>query len=530
MRSRVDFSWEFLMKLKLSELRIPYGWIWSVGLLVTAGAAFLTHGRWWPQAVSLVQTTINGRKSVSVLDEHDHGAGGDAGADHAGHAGHDDASALELSQQALGNLGLTPEFIRPVRLSTYRRTVTLPAMATARPGRTRLEVSTPMAGVITHVHAVQGEAVPAGSLLFELRITAAELVATQTELLKSVGELDVENREIARLKEVTSGAVPQRALLERQYAKDKIEVLISAQKEALRLQGISERQIEEIVQERRLLRDLRIVAPSPDEHSHDELELVKHAIVPAVYAHPSAVAETTESQAGRGEGREPHHLSSTVDQEAPLILQDVLVHKGDTVAAGARLAVIDNLNELYIEGRAFEQDADLLTHAAAKGWQVTAVFERAGGQVETVEGLEFLYSASEIDPDSRTLRFYVRLPNQISRRVPSPNGHEFVEWKYRPGQRLQLRVPVEEWEQQIVLPVDAVAQEGVEAFVFLQNGGHFDRKAVQVVYRDQDSVVIKNDGTLFAGDVVAMRGAHQMQMALKNKSGGGVDPHAGHNH
>jgi len=29
---------------------------------------------------------------------------------------------------------------------------------------------------------------------------------------------------------------------------------------------------------------------------------------------------------------------------------------------------------------------------------------------------------------------------------------------------------------------------------------------------------------------VARTGAHQMLMALKNKSGGGVDPHAGHNH
>jgi hypothetical protein len=53
---------------------------------------------------------------------------------------------------------------------------------------------------------------------------------------------------------------------------------------------------------------------------------------------------------------------------------------------------------------------------------------------------------------------------------------------------------------------------------------------VHVQYRDQTSVVIANDGSLFTGDVVAMRSAHQMQMALKNKSGGGVDPHAGHNH
>jgi hypothetical protein len=51
-----------------------------------------------------------------------------------------------------------------------------------------------------------------------------------------------------------------------------------------------------------------------------------------------------------------------------------------------------------------------------------------------------------------------------------------------------------------------------------------------VIYRDQAYAVIKNDGSVFPGDIVAQRGAHQLQMALKNKSGGGADPHAGHNH
>ena len=80
------------------------------------------------------------------------------------------------------------------------------------------------------------------------------------------------------------------------------------------------------------------------------------------------------------------------------------------------------------------------------------------------------------------------------------------------------------------MPVNAVAREGAEYFIFQQNGDHFDRISVHVKYKDQYSAVIENDGSLFPGDVVAMRGAHQMQMALKNKSGGGVDPHAGHNH
>jgi membrane fusion protein, heavy metal efflux system len=344
-------------------------------------------------------------------------------------------------------------------------------------------------------------------------------VATQTELLKTIGELDVENREIVRLEAVTkSGAVPQKILLERQYAKDKLEVLLAAQKEALRLQGLSERQIGEIVEKRRLLRDLQIVAPAPDEHSHEELRLTRNDVIPTAYSEPGDSSPRAE--------RLPHADKA----HAPLILQEVRVHKGETVPAGATLAIVADMSELYIEGRAFEQDVDQLAAAAARGWRVTALFERAGQQIEEVADLDLLYSASGVDVESRTLRFYVRLPNRIVRNVPSPNGLSYVEWKFRPGQRLQLRVPVEEWERQIVLPVDAIAQEGAESFVFQQNGDHFDRAPVRVIYRDQSHAVIKNDGSIFPGDIIARRGAHQMQMALKNKSGGGVDPHAGHNH
>ena len=86
------------------------------------------------------------------------------------------------------------------------------------------------------------------------------------------------------------------------------------------------------------------------------------------------------------------------------------------------------------------------------------------------------------------------------------------------------RLPVE------VLPVEAVAQDGPESYVFELNDGHFDRRAVHVEYRDQESVVIVNDGALRLGATVAVTSAHQMQLSLKIKAGGGVDPHAGHNH
>ena len=63
-----------------------------------------------------------------------------------------------------------------------------------------------------------------------------------------------------------------------------------------------------------------------------------------------------------------------------------------------------------------------------------------------------------------------------------------------------------------------------------ENGDHFDRIPVAVLARDSISVAIANDGQVWPGQSIAISGAHQLQMALKNKSGDAIDPHAGHNH
>ena len=53
----------------------------------------------------------------------------------------------------------------------------------------------------------------------------------------------------------------------------------------------------------------------------------------------------------------------------------------------------------------------------------------------------------------------------------------------------------------------AVAQEGAEFYAFEFNEAHFDRRAVHVEYRDQDSAVIANDGSLRLGGTVAASAA-----------------------
>ena len=495
---------------------------WVLGLILVVVSGYSTKSKWWEPTQEVVRRTISGTRSNPLVDEQDQGAAAESADPHAGHDhGSDESGTLELSIQAQGNIGLTAEYLQPLKTETFRRSITVPGLVVERPGRTRVEISTPMAAVITHVHAVQGEAVKPGTLLFQLRITAEALVSTQTDFLRTVGELDVENREIARLSKATeAGAISQKTLLERQYAKEKLEVLQNAQKEALRLHGLSERQIDDIAKNRRLLRDLQIIAPSRDNHGHDELQLSSSVVRPV-------------SLTGANLGAVPFDESKNPTDETgstPLILQEVLVHKGETIAAGTTLAVLADYSELYIQGNAFEQDVEMLSQSGQRNWKITALFEGAGNSEQQVENLDLVYLASDIDVESRSLSFFVRLPNEVAREMPSPNGQKFLDWKYRPGQRVQLRVPVEEWTEQIVVPVEAIAREGAESFVVQQNGKHFDRVPVHVRYRDSSHAVIASDGSLFPGDVVAQRGAHQMLMALKNKSGGGVDPHAGHNH
>lgn len=498
--------------MKIRIPKIPMKWVWIVGLLVVAVVCGLTWQRWLPATTAWVNQTVAMFRDGSSAEEGGHAEDDPhAGHDHTAHAGHDESSSLELSAQALRNIGLSDETIRPIKLETYRKSMTVPALVVERPGRTRVQVATPMTGVITHVHAVQGEAVEPGTLLFQIRLTHEDLVNAQTEFVKTLGELEVEQREITRLQDVTrSGAVAGKLLLDREYARDKLTALLRAQREALRLHGLSDNQVKQIETERRLLRELQIFAPSIDGHGDDELKLTQNFVSQANY-------------------QQPIPTEATSVHKGPLILQQLDVHKGQSVNAGETLCILTDYDELFIEGQAFQQDVEQLRRTSGQEWKVDAIFEQPGAGVRVVEGLDIAYLANNVDTNSRTLHFYVRLPNKMTK-DRREDGNRYVEWKYFPGQRLQLRVPVEEWPEQIVVPVDAVAREGAESFVFQQNGDHFDRVPVHVKYRDQYSAVIDNDGSLFPGDVVALRGAHQMQMALKNKAGGGVDPHAGHNH
>ncbi len=468
--SQIRSRWEVLLR-----------WIFSIALFTVVVSAALFHRHWLPLASRLVTAptpaTNTDGNAPAAAHGHDH-----AGHDHAGHS---DANSIELSEQARKNIGLKVE---KIRLQSFTRSTSVPGMIIERPGRSTIEVTATMSGIVTRIYSIEGEAVEPGKKLFDLRLTHEDLVQSQAELLKTAEEIDVTAREIKRIENlIREQALPGKQLLERQYEQQKQQAALRALRQAIVLHGLTDTQIDVILEQRKLLRDLTVTVPSVTE----EGGMIR---------------------------------SGDVFQ-----VQKLKVSQGQHVNQGDSLAVLADHADLFIEGKAFERDVTDISRAAERNLPISAVIETNGSQPELVSNLRLLYLAAKIDPDTRTLDFYVRLPNEKTRDAKI-DEHRFVGWRFRPGQRVQLQVPVETWPDRIVLPVDAIAQDGAETYVFTPNGDHFDRRSVHVEYRDQQWVVIANDGSLFPGDTVAVTAAQQLQLALKNKAGGGIDPHAGHSH
>jgi membrane fusion protein, heavy metal efflux system len=509
-------------------MRIPFlrhrrgrrRWLSAALTLLALGAA-AAIGRWSPQA----QEWLAGAATTPQHEEHASETAHDEHDEHEhdakpldGHA-HDEAAAIQLSPAAQKNIGLR---LAKVALGTFERTMTVPGIVIERPGWSVAEVTAPMTGVVTRIYPIQGEAVGPGQPLFDVRLTHEDLLQVQTEFLRTVEQLDVIAREVERLERASAdGVIAGKTLLERKYEQQKEQAALRAQRQALLLHGLSESQVDAIVSTRTLLQSLTIRAPATEtgktDGSNSPLPLGGGSGVRAKIA------------AGLPIGPHPNPLPKGEGKSWQV--QELKVAQGKHVAAGDTLCTLADLAALYIEGVAFEQDIAAINAAAAEGRQVAAVLGvKPGGGHETLGGLRILYLDDKVERESRAFHFFVALSNHVLREDRSPDGRRFVYWQFKPGQRMQIRVPVEQWAERIVLPLDAVAQDGPEFYVFELNGGHFDRRAVHVEYRDEQSVVIANDGAVRLGATVAVTNAHQLQVALKNKSGGGVDPHAGHNH
>jgi cobalt-zinc-cadmium efflux system membrane fusion protein len=440
-------------------------------LAVIAGVAG-TYRLWLPR----VQAMLAPQEPVDPHAGHDHGSEADAG----------DENTLKLSEVGWQNIGLKTAIVKP---QTYLKTISVPAIVVERPGLSQVEITAKLTGIVTRVYPMEGQAIKPGDPLFDLQLTHEDVVTAQRDFLRLAQELDVIKREIDRLEKVGEGVIAGRRVLEHKYEQQKTEAAMYAQSQGLLLHGLSQEHVDAILSTRQLRKSLTVVAPAYGE-------LDKHA---------------------------DEHIYH---------VQKISVKRGQHVSTGDSLGVLGDHCELYVEGQAFEDDSQRLLNATNKGWLLDVVPVRHGTVNADPLKLKIFYVADHVETESRALNFYLELSNHLIRDEEKSAGQRFVAWEYRPGQRMEVKIPLgQAWKNQIVLPPAAIAQDGAEAFVFRKSaaGKDFIRVPVHILYRGQDVVVVENTGKL-VGRTVAISGAYDMHLALKNKAGGGVDPHAGHSH
>jgi multidrug efflux pump subunit AcrA (membrane-fusion protein) len=453
------------------------------------------------------------------------GAGGEAGdhPDEDRHLACDDhdhgpaipGKSIELTAQARSNLQLQT---RRIEAGPFTNHIEVPGIITSWPGRTHISVTSPLTGVISSINVSRGELIASGKPLFTLRLTHQDLVNTQETFLAKLGELDVEQREIERLTSVAgTGAVAGKTLINREYERDKLTASLRAARQSLLLHGLSESQIEQIETTRTLIREVVVSAPiiHEDRSLHYDVLDDDHRPGESASAKLASLQPPTDLH--------PEHL------EAEFLVSQLDVRLGESVVAGQQIAQLSDYSQLLIEGQAYQRDANLLRTVADSKVSLQAVLNSSDASIEIIDDLRVVYIGNEIGRDSRSLPFYVELENKIER-AEVRGEKRYVSWRYKPGERLTLRVPQSQISDAIVVPKGAIAEEGPERFVFVENGDLFERVPVHVVARDSLNVAIANDGQIWPGQSVAITAAHQLQMAIKNQSGAAIDPHAGHNH
>ncbi|MBA4192647.1 MAG: hypothetical protein C0467_32165, partial [Planctomycetaceae bacterium] len=209
-------------------------------------------------------------------------------------------------------------------------------------------------------------------------------------------------------------------------------------------------------------------------------------------------------------------------------VQELKVDLGQQVQAGQTLCLIANHQKLAVEGRAFRDETTLLEKSVKEKWPVEVDFQEdaAAAWGEVNQTFRIRHMANTIDPMNRTFAFLMPLENQS--RVVDDEGRTQTLWRFRPGQKVRLLVRVEEVKNVFVLPADAVAREGPEAFVFTQNVNTFERKPVRVLLQDRQQVVLANDGSLPSGIFIVQSGAAQLSRMVK--AGGSGVPKGYHIH
>lgn len=401
---------------------------------------------------------------------------------------------LELGEQARKNLNL---IVKPARITEYWRTITIPGVVADRPGISDRGVTSPAVGVVLEIHAYAGDTVRPGQRLVTLRLFSEYLQATQTQLFKSTQEVMLVQQQIDRLADIaSSGAVSASRIIELRNDLQRQQTMIQAARQELLNRGLHPNQITAVANGQ-FVSTLEVVAPQAPVDDSVLQGLVTSSTRQVSYSQPSAIAYE---------------------------LQSLNVELGQTVQAGDLLAKLANHQSLYVVGHAFKREAGLLEQAARSKTPLAIEFAEDSADLwpPIEQNFQIRYLSNSVDTATRTFDFFVPLTNQSQ--TYEREGATFLVWRFRPGQRTRIEVPVEKFTGVFVLPTEAVVKEGPEAYVYRQNGNLFNQISVRILFEDRNSVVIANDRSITPGTFLAQNAAASLRRVLKAQSATGEQP------
>jgi len=413
------------------------------------------------------------------------------------------ADQVVLSSRARENLGLPKEAER-LYTSTYLRKVQLPGEIEDRPGYSDRGVVSLVTGTVLQIHALPGDIVSPGQKLFTLRLLSELVSTTRSELYKARRDYDITLDRRKRLTDPALGAeaVSGSRVVDLDNQLRRLDASINAYRQELQQRGLTKEQI-----------DATENGPPFD----DKVEI----FAPPQVAQPSLPSE------GRTEGVS---FIAGKNESPAFEVQDLKAELGQQVQAGQTLCTLADHHWLYIKGHGFRQEIPLVARAAKEGWNVEVEFlEEANDGWPPLEETTFQirHLSNNVDPATRTFSFYLPLHNQSE--TYEKDERKLLRWRFRPGQRVRLNVPVKEFDELIengktvlkekrvfVVPSAAVVRDGPEAYVFEQKGEAYKRHSVRVLYEDRQEVVIDKD-SLGLGLRIAPRGALQINRVLKSQ-------------
>lgn len=438
----------------------------------------------------LAQSTSFGKMGAAHDDHDDH---------------HDDHGLVELSKEAQLSLGLRRQAIVP---TSFTATLSLPAHVVELPGVSDLHVVTEFEGVIEEIFVVPGQAVRVGDPLFRIRLTGDQLASAQSAFLDSLQQGDILRQELTRLTEAArDGGLARKSLIELEYELKRLLAQKEIRRQELMIRGLTAEQLEEIVNSRELIREVTIFAPQnlsrPQHHAHDPSD-------------PWAIT-----------------------------IEELLVTPGLYVRQGTPLCNIAHHAALYLEGLAFERDLPAIVALFDQQLPVTAELGDDNNPI-TLSGLRIVHLDNHVDTTGQAYRFYLELQNEVLRENLRSDDRRFRTWKFKPGQRGHVFLPQQTFEKVFVVPIEALARDGLEYVVFRrerhrsghqhagggadhnhQHGDLFEPVKVHVLHRDRRSAVLATSGELRSGNIIVANAAYQLLLASKTGSG---DSHHGHDH